>query len=78
MTYHPPGVKHPYEVRTYVCETLTCLTAFTYRNTFMTENERVDAERFIRNYNRRKEENQQSLFGDHDEKNSINNTTDDD
>lgn len=57
-TYHPAGQKYPYEIRTYVCEDLTCLTAFSYRNTFMTENERVDAERFIRLYNRRKEENQ--------------------
>lgn len=62
-TYHPPGDKHPYEVRTYVCQNLNCLYAFAYRNTFMEERHRRDAAKFLEQYAQLKRK-QAGLFDD--------------
>ena len=51
------------EVRTYVCMDIECAESFAYRNTYMGKRERLDAKKFIRQYNKQTQtRNQEELF----------------
>lgn len=51
-----------FEIRVYVCENLDCMYSFSYRNQYLGPNERFDAAKFLRAYEKQKNKNQQSLF----------------
>jgi len=53
------------EVRAYVCTDLECMNTFAYRNTYIGKRERLDAKKFLRQYNAQKEKSsQEELFED--------------
>jgi hypothetical protein len=49
------------EIRSYACSNLECEYAFSYKNIFMTERDRIDVARWIKKYEERKT-NQSNLF----------------
>lgn len=50
------------EIRTYACMNLECAHGFVYRNSYLKETERFDVKRFIRQYEKRYNNNQEELF----------------
>jgi len=52
------------EIRVYVCENMTCLHSFAYRNTYLEPRERTDAERFLKRIKAKEKTNQEELFNE--------------